>query len=82
MMHDNKTLTGDADTDTLSCKCELTVRFHPHCGEFGVWESWVLNHTGHAVLVLQVGGEAEDAAQSGRSVRVNSITHIHSKRVI
>lgn len=98
MMHDCKTLNSDAGkcvillivkmckqniTEALSCQCYvLTICFHHHCGEFGVSKSWVLDHTGHAVLFLQVGGEAEDAAQGGGSVRVNSITHIHSKRVI
>lgn len=54
--------------DPLICEHELTVGFHPHCGEFGVWEGRVLDHTGHAVFVLYVGGEAEDAAQGGGAV--------------
>lgn len=62
--------------------CGLTVCFHAHCGVFRAQESRVLDHTGHTVFVLQVGGEAEDATQGGGSVWVNSISHIHSKRVI
>lgn len=67
---------------TLSRECELTVRFHPHCGEFGVREGRVLDHAGHAVLVLQVGGEAEDAAQGGGAVWVSSVTRVHSENII
>lgn len=74
MTQHNKSPPGNTDGQQattlrpLSCECELTVGFHPHCGEFGVWEGRVLDHAGHAVLVLQVGGEAEDAAQGGGAV--------------
>lgn len=42
----------------------------------------MLDHTGHAVLVLEVGGEAEVAAQGGGAVRVSGFSHVHSKRGI
>lgn len=63
-------------------KCKRTIRFHPHCGEFGVWEGRVLNIAGHAVLVLQVGGEAEDAALGECAVWVSCVAHTHSEGVI
>ena len=82
VMQHNMSPPGTNTTLTLSCERELTVGFHPHCGVFGVWEGWVLDHTGHAVLVLEVGGEAEVAAQGGGAVRVSGFSHVHSKRGI
>lgn len=60
----------------------LTVRLHPRCNERAVWEGRVLDHTGHAVVVLQVGGEAEGAVQSGGAVRVKSVVHFDGEKVI
>lgn len=59
-----------------------TVCFHPHCGEFRVGESRVIDRAGHSVLVLQVGGEAEGADQGGGPVCVSSVVHVDSKGVI
>lgn len=59
-----------------------TVCFDPHCGEFWVGESWVTDRTGHAVLILQVGGEMEGAGQGGSPVGVGGGVHVDSKRVI
>lgn len=72
-MHDHKTLTGaavqyvtshntDMQTQQHMRSAVLTVCFHLYCGDFWVWEGRVFDHAGHAVVVLQVGGEAEDAA--------------------
>lgn len=64
-----------------STKLTPTVCFHPHCGEFWVGERWVADRTGHAVLVLQVGGESEGAGQGGSPVGVGGGVHVHSKGV-
>lgn len=50
------------NTDTLGGERELTVGFHPGRGEFWFRQGLVMDHTSHAVLILQVGGEAQDAA--------------------
>ena len=62
-----------------AAECERTVGLHPHCGECGAWEGRVLNITGHAVLFLQVRGEAEDALLGERAVRVSCAAHAHSE---
>lgn len=59
-----------------------TVCFDPHCGEFWVGEGRVTDRTGHAVLILQVGGESEGAGQGGSPIRVGGGVHVDSKRVI
>lgn len=41
----------------------------------------MLDRTGHAVLVLQVGGEAEDAAHGGGAVGVLHVAHVDSEGV-
>lgn len=40
------------------------------------------DHTGHAVFILQVGGESEGAGQGGGPVRVSRGVQVDSKRVI
>lgn len=42
----------------------------------------MIDRTGHAVLVLQVGREAEGADQGGGPVGVSSFIHVDSKGVI
>jgi len=54
------------NTSTLSCECWLPGGLRPDCGDFGVWESRALDPKGQAVLVLQVGGEVEDAGSGWR----------------
>lgn len=70
-----------SDAAMHCCKHELTVRFHPCCAEFVVWEGRVLDHTGHVLFILQVGGEAKDAAQAGGAICVKGFAHIHGKDV-
>lgn len=65
----------------IYAKCDLTVSFHRHGGDFVLLERRVLDRTGHAVLVLQVGGEAEDAAHGGGSVGVLRVAHVDSEGV-
>lgn len=62
-------------------KCDLTVSFHGHHSDFVLLERRVLDQTGHTVLVLQVGGEAEDAAHGGGSVGVMHVAHVDSEGV-
>lgn len=65
----------------IYAKCDLTVSFHRHGGDFVLLERRVLDRTGHAVLALQVGGEAEDAAHGGGSVGVLRVAHVDSEGV-
>lgn len=41
----------------------------------------MVNRAGHAVLILQVGGEAEGAGHGGGPVRVSGVVHVDSKGV-
>lgn len=59
----------------IYAKCNLTVGFHGHGGDFVLLKRRVTDHTGHGVLVLQVGRETKDAAHGGRSVRVMHVAN-------
>lgn len=66
-----------------SCSSDrLTKGVHPHCGQSWVKEGWVLNHTCHILLILQVGGEAEHADHGGGAVGVGSFILFNSEDVL